>query len=117
MAALSPQDLAFTGVAPTYNTAASGGDTFANDGKTYVHLKNSSGGSIDVTFDAVASIDTAQAGNISISDTVVTVPASGERVVGFFPPQRFNNSSGNVAMSYSSHTGLTVAVIRAPRAY
>jgi expansin (peptidoglycan-binding protein) len=117
MATLTPQDLALTGVAPTYNTAAAGGDVFVNDGKTYVHLKNGSGASIDVTFDAVASIDTAQAGTIPVADTVVAVPAGGERIVGFLPPARFNNASGQVAMTYSGVTSLTVAVIRAPRAY
>lgn len=117
MAAITPQVMSLSGVAPTYNAASSGGDTFLNDGRTYAHFKNGAGSAITVTFDAVADVTDNALGEFAPPDLVVTVPAGGEKIVGNFPPARFNGSTGNVSMSYSSATSLTVAVIREDKAF
>ena len=115
---LAPQALSLSGVSPTYNAASGGGDTFPNDGRTYAHLKNGSGAPITVTFDALPSYTDNALGLLSLADTVITVPASGEKVVGFFPPARFNDvTTGRVAMTYSGVTSLTVAVVKAGKVY
>lgn len=116
MAVISIQDLAVSGLEATYGAANSGGDTFANDGKTLFHAKNGSGGDITITFAAAsASVQKAGYGSVSISNTAVVVTAGEERLIGFFPTKRFNNSSGQVAVSYSGVSSLTVAAIRCPR--
>lgn len=116
MATLTVQTAVVTGVQPTFNSAAGGGDVFANDGNTYAHFVNGSGGSITVTFDAVpTSVNKEGFGDITISDTAVAIPAGEQRVIGPFPQARFNNSSGQVSMTYSGVTSLTVATIKLPR--
>ena len=40
MATLTVEQAVVTGLAPTFNAAASGGDEFPNDGNTVVHVKN-----------------------------------------------------------------------------
>ncbi|WP_337187596.1 hypothetical protein [Phenylobacterium sp.] len=116
-AALTPQIMSMNGIAPTYNAANSGGDTFLNDGRTYVHIKNGSGGSLTVTFASVASYTDNALGTITLSNLAVAVPAGAERIVGFFPLARFNDVNGRVSMTYSGVTSLTVAVVRAGKAY
>lgn len=94
--------------------AAGGGDVFANDGKTYFVVNNGSGASINVTFTAQnTSVSKSGYGNVSITDTVVAVDAGDETIIGPFPTARFNNTSGQVSVSYSSATSVTVAAIRA----
>ena len=100
MAALTTTKMAVTGIDPSsYLTAAAGGgDTFVNDGNTFFHALNSDASSTNITFGAPV-------------DVVVAVPASGRRLIGPFSTARFNDSSGNVQVSYSSVTSLTVAPV------
>lgn len=117
MAAITIQDLVRSGLEATYASANSGGDTFANDGKTFFHVKNGSGGDITVTFTAqVTSTTKPGFGTLSMSSVAVVVTAGEERLIGFFEPAIFNNASGAVAVSYSGVTSLTVAAIRCPKA-
>jgi hypothetical protein len=44
-------------------------------------------------------------------DVTVDVSASGERMSGFFEQGAYNDSSGCVQITYTTHTGLTVAAI------
>lgn len=70
MAALTVQNVARSGLAPSYAAAAGGGDTFTNDGAVFLHVKNGGGSSINVTIDS-----TAPAGvGLAQSDVVVAVP-------------------------------------------
>lgn len=115
---IAPQLLTLAGTTPTYAAASGGGDTFTNDGRTYAHLKNASGSAITVTFDAVPSYSDNALGDLALADTAVVVPANAEKVVGFFPPARFNNTAtGKVAVTYSGVTSLTVAVVKVGRVY
>lgn len=106
MAALTVQTLTLTGVAPTYNAAAAGGDTFVNNGKTFLHVKNT-GASTTVTVDSVTACNQG-----SDHDSVTTVPATtGDRMIGPFEMSRFNSGTGTAAITYSQVTGITVAVV------
>lgn len=114
MADLTVQAPGLTGAVPTFNTAAAGGDTFTNNGHTLIEVVNAHGSATrDVTIDArPTSVDKDGFGNIAISDTVVTIAASSRKVIGPFPPARFNNTSEKVSLSYSdSAANITVAVI------
>lgn len=96
-----------SGIGPTFQAAASGGDTFANDGQTMLHVKNSSGAAITVTVNSVTPCDQG-----FDHDAVVSVPAGGERIIGPFSVARFGTTVG---VTYSGVTGLTVAAIKVPR--
>lgn len=108
MATLTVQVMKLTGLEATYAAAAAGGDVFANDGMTFFHVKNGSGADITVTFDSLVNSNYGTDVN-----PAVVVTAGEERMIGLFPKDRFNNASGQVAVSYSGVTSLTVAAIRA----
>lgn len=116
MATLTVQEIDLTsGVAPTYAAASAGGDEYANEGRTYAHLKNASGGAITVTVTPVPSvIDNSQFGRIVPAARTFTVAAGGERIIPFLAQGAYNNSNSRVALTYSGVTSLTVAAIRAP---
>lgn len=104
MAALTIQQAALTGATPAYAAADVAGDTFDNDSRTMLHVKNGGGGSINVTVDSPTVCD--QGGT---HDLVVAVPAGQERIIGPFPVARFGSS---VAVTYSGVTTVTVAAVR-----
>jgi len=82
--------------------AAGGGDVFANDGKTFFIVDNG-GSSITVTFAGVAQCDQGSTHNLA-----VTVGASKRLMFGPFETGRYNNASGQVAVTYSAVTTVNV---------
>lgn len=107
IATLSVQDVTSAGTVPTYAAAAGGGDQFSNDGKTYLHVKNGGGSSINVT---IASQVACSQG--STHNTVVAVANGAEKMIGPFPPERFNDASGFVQVTYSAVTSVTVGAFQ-----
>jgi len=104
MATLSVQTIPLAGVKPSYTAAAAAGDEFANNGRTFLHVKNSSVSAITVTLTTPASID-----GVAITDPTISVPGGEERMIGPFPQSIFNNANGRVAVGYSAVTDVTVA--------
>lgn len=118
MATLTVQNVSLDGLAFTTASAGASGDVFnnPNDERTFFYVSNGSGGSINVTFTAQGtSVNASGYGTVDISDTVVAIANGAAEMVGPFPSSRFNNSSGNVAVSYSDNTSVTVAAIRLPK--
>lgn len=119
MATLSVQTIVEAGVTPTYAAVAAGGDVAANTGREFIHVKNSSGANAyTVTVTAQNTSPTKPGfGTCTRASAVVAVATSGEEMIGPFPTGAFNNSSGQVAITYSGSapaTDLTIAVIRLP---
>lgn len=117
MATLTVQTIDIsTGVAPTYASAAAGGDEYENDGKTYLHLKNGSGGSITVTVAVQQStIQSSTFGLVAPAARAFTVGAGAERIIPFLNPAVYNNSNNRVSVTYSGVSSLTVAAIKCPK--
>lgn len=109
MAELTVQNIVVTGLEATFASAAGGGDTFRNDGKTLLEVVNGSGADITVTITTPAT-----AGGIAIDNPAIVVTAGERRHIGPFEPALFNNSSGLVAITYSGVTSLTIAALRLP---
>lgn len=109
MATLTVQKAVGTGLTPSYSAAAGGGDQFANSGKAMLHAKNGSGGSITITVNS--QVNCSQGFD---HDFAVAIPAGEERMIGPFPKSRFDDANGNVQITYSAVTSLTVAVIEVP---
>lgn len=104
MAALSIQKITRTGLVPAYAAAGGSGDTFVNDGATFLHVKNGSAGSINVTVNSQRTCDQG-----FDHDEVVAVGAGAEKMIGPFRTDRFNDTTtGAVAVSYSATTTVTV---------
>lgn len=109
MATLSVQDIVLTGLNPSYSSADVDGDEFVNDGRTFIHVKNGSGASINVTVDSQALCSQGYDHN-----AVVAVPAAGERMIGPFAKDRFNDANNKVQATYSAVTSVTIAVLKVP---
>src|SRR3972149_5289353 len=99
MAQLTVQKIALTGITPTYNVAAVAGDTFINNGKTFLHVKNGGASPITVT------IDSKVLSNYGTDvDIVVSIPATSEKIIGLFDAVRFDDAFGIANITYSAKT-------------
>jgi hypothetical protein len=108
MATLTVQTVSRSGLNPAYAAAAGGGDKFAPDKDTFLHVKNGSGGALTV----VTPLTDPGSGQ-AISDVAVSVPAAGERMIGPFNASSFADpADGLASITYSGVTSLTVAAIK-----
>jgi hypothetical protein len=106
MATFTVQQVTRAGVVPTYNTAAAGGDAFANDGKVWVHVKNGAI-ALNITFETTITVD-----GLAVADLVVAVGATTEKVIGVFPTNWYNDGSNLVQMTYDDESNVTIAVMK-----
>jgi hypothetical protein len=100
--AVTPQQITEAGIAPTYTGSLLTANVyqFANDGRTFLHVKKSGAGA------AVATL-------VTIADTTVTIPATtGDKMIGPLPPGMYNDANGLCSVSFDEITGLTLAVLR-----
>lgn len=112
MATLAVETITKSGLEPTFNTAASGGDVFLNDGKTFLYIKNGSGALTATITAEQTSVTKPGFGTITIGNQTIAVGANEERIAGPFEPAIYNNASGEVALGYDSETNVTVAVVK-----
>jgi hypothetical protein len=105
-AALTVQAAALAGLNPAYVAANVDGNFFLNSGKEYLHVKN--GGASPITVTINSQVNCNQGFD---HDAVVSIPAGGERIIGPFPKDRFNDASGYVQAAYSGVTSVTAAAI------
>ena len=105
---LMVQQIARLGLNPTYSAAdGSNQNAFANDGRTFLHVKNGGGSSINVTIDTPGTVD-----GLAVTNLVVAVPNAGERIIGPFPANVYNQSDGMAYVDWSAVTSVTVAALR-----
>lgn len=115
MAALTTQHPAQAGVALTYAAAAVGGDSFQNNGREMMHIKNGSGSPVTVTFTSGLSSGNKCSFGVAAAahDKVVTVGATSDALVGPFNKDQFNDATDGLTLhvTYSAVTTVTVAVL------
>lgn len=118
MATLTRQNLVEAGLTATYVAASGGGDQVDNsDGRTFLHIKNGSGGSITVTVAEQITGTTVEdpgLGTLTKSSIVKAIAASGEAFLGPFKKQAFNDVNSRIQITYSGVTSLTIAAIKFP---
>lgn len=108
MATLGTQVIALSGLNPTYAAAAGGGDKCAVGDRNFLHVKNGGGSTITVTLTAAAVVR-----GQAVSNVTVSVPASGERMIGPLNEDLLKNATdGLCAIGYSAVTSVTVASMR-----
>lgn len=113
MATLTAQDVSTAGLKATYAAASSGGDVVANDGNIILHVKNGDASSHTVTTTAqVTSKEFEGFGSATFSNSAVSIAAGGEKFIGPFPIKTFNNTAGNIAITYDAVTSVTIAAIK-----
>jgi len=106
MALLAQQAIARAGLTPTY-TAAAASTTVTCGDRSFLHVKNTNGSSMTVTVTATAQVD-----GQTVTDLVVTVPATtGDKMIGPLTSKLFASAADGVSASitYSSTTSVTVA--------
>ena len=109
MATLAVQRITRAGLNPAYAAASAGGDKFAPSETTFLHVKNGSASAHNVTVVTPGEVTD----GLGIADLVVSVPATGERMIGPFPSRYFSNAadSGLAAVTYAAVTNVTVAAV------
>ena len=106
MAVLTAVTVSRSGVTFTPVSAAGGGDSFANAGQQIFYCKNAGVSSVNVTFAVTATVD-----GLAATNRVVAVAAGAERLIGPFPTGTYNDVNGNVQITYSGVTSVTVGVL------
>lgn len=110
MATLTVQSLGVNGLKDhTYASAAGGGDVFPNDGKTLFKVRNTAGGANAQTVTLNSQTNCNQGFD---HDVAIAIDFGEEVIAGPFPPARFNNSAGQIAVTYSGVTNIEVAALR-----
>lgn len=110
MATLTKTVPALSGTVPTSASAAGGGDQAANPkGKLYLRVTNGGGSSITVTL--TAAITTRPSDGTfpatTFGNQAVVVANGATKIIGPIPPA-FNDGNGNVQITYSAVTSVTV---------
>jgi hypothetical protein len=104
---LTQQQLIVTGIAPSYTAASGDGHYFNNDGRVMIQIKNA-GVQTVATFATPYS-----SGGNAVADMTVTVPATtGDKMIGPFQPEIFNDVGGRVYITFSSTASVTLAAFR-----
>jgi len=110
MATLSVQEItrASNGLTPAYASAAGGGDQFQNNGRCFIQVKNGSGGNITLTAVTQSTVD-----GLAVTDLTAVIPlTSGDKMIGPFPTDIYNDANGYVQLTYSAVTSLTIGAFR-----
>lgn len=95
------------GLAAAYDATMNITDTFLvrNTGRMLLHFKKSGAGACIVTIQTPGNVD-----GLAIAERTVTIPATtGDKFIGPFPPNIYNDVNGDVKFTLSEVTGLTVA--------
>lgn len=102
---ITTQAIVDTGLEATFEAANADGNAIPGDGTTILHVVNGSGADVDVTIQTGGTYH-----GKAVADTVVTVTAGEERLIGRFKPALYNQASdGLVYIDYESVTSVTVA--------
>ncbi len=104
---LTVQEMLPAGLAVAFVAAAAAGNSFVNNGRTFLRVRNGGGAAITVTVVASGRCD-----QTFLHPETVSIPAGGERDIGAFAIARFSDTTGRVTVTYSAVTTVTVAAIR-----
>ena len=105
MPEITVQQISTSGLTPVAGTAATAaGDTVINNGRTYIEIVD--GATTAPTVTIASQVDCNQG---FTHDLVVAVPSGGTKKIGPFPPNRFNNTSGQIEVTYDDDTSVTIA--------
>lgn len=105
---LTVQNIDRVGLTPALAAANADGSSFANDGRTYLQVKNGSGAPITVTVQTPGTVD-----GLAVADLTVTVPATtGDKKIGPFPVGVYNQAGDVVYVDFSAVTTVTVGAFK-----
>jgi hypothetical protein len=106
---LNPEKPSDAGLAATYNGSLTTTDTYLirNSGQLVLHIKKSGAGACTVSITPQRTFK-----GKTIPAQTVSIPAStGDKFVGVLPTELYSDSNGDVYVTFSDITGLTMACI------
>lgn len=107
MAQLTVESVSLDGSYPAMVSADANGDSFSNGGNEMFKVTN--GGATSITVTVKSPLPCNYGYN---HDVALSVAAAATVDVGPFPPMRFNDNKGNVNVTYSAVTSVTVSAVR-----
>jgi hypothetical protein len=105
-----PQAIVLAGAAPAFTAGLSLANVYlvANNGATFIEVKKTGAGSCVVTVATPRVVD-----SLAVAEHTFTVIATtGDMVVGPFPPDTFNDPFGDLRITFSEITGLSMGAFR-----
>ena len=105
---LATQQIVRTGLTQALAAANADGSYVPNDGRMFLRVKNTNGAPITVTVETPGTVD-----GLAIGDLAVVIPATtGDKVIGPFPPDTYNQSDGTIKVTFSAVTDVTIGAFR-----
>ena len=102
---LTVQKISRSGLAPSYGAANADGSYVPNNGRVFLHCKNSNAAGRNVTIVTPNTVD-----GLTIGDRIVTIPAlTGDKMIGPFPPEIYGSI---LTITFDAVTDLTIAAIQ-----
>jgi len=90
---LTVQNVVRSGLSHTTTAAdTTDGNSFPNDGRTFIRVVNDTAGAVVVTIQTPGEVDGQAIGDRTVSLTATT----GDKMIGPFPPAYYNQSDGSV---------------------
>lgn len=109
MALLTPQQIAVTGLTPTFAAAtATTGDTAAPDDRAFFRIKNASGSPINAVLDVPGTVY----GQARTDVTVVVGATTGDVLIGPLVADLADPATGFCKVICSAVTSVTIALVR-----
>lgn len=109
---LTPDVMTEAGLVETANGGLSTGNTYTvrNNGRTFLHVKNTGGTACVVTILSPTSV----AGHAVAAGSVSVPITTGDKLIGPFPASVYDDINHDVSFTLSFITGVTVAVVQLP---
>lgn len=101
---LTVQDVARTGLdlrAAETTVVIANTYYFPNDGRTKLFVRNATGSTCVVTIETPKTVD-----GLAVTDRTVSVATAKEFEIGPFPPDTYNNDSGQVKVTFDQTVGI-----------
>jgi hypothetical protein len=114
MALINSQSIIEAGITPTLTDLSAGAltNTFSNSGKEFIYIENGSGGSITLTVTTVVtSVENPIYGDLTKSNTVVTIADGANAMAGTFAVSSYNGTDSAVSFTVSARTSVKVAIL------
>jgi len=106
MAEITVQQISTDGLEAAAGTAATAaGDTFKNNGRTFIIVEDTGTTAPTVTINSLVNCSQGHDHNLSVA-----VQSGEMRYIGPFPKDRFNDSDGMVTVTYDDDTDVTISV-------
>jgi hypothetical protein len=106
MATLATQVIPHDGVAPTYASAASGGDKGTPGAGVMIHVKNGDSGSHTLTLAVPGEVD-----SLAVASRAVAVAAGAAKFIPLIDLYK-DPATGLASWTYDAVTSVTIAVVR-----